>query len=928
MSRPHEHHYDHYHPNLRPQYPNLVPRTQPSHQSRSRRSWPPSPRAEDERLSLSREYKPQWSDTSSEEARFPGTVDQHPIIQDVNPKPKQKNIHRPDQSDSDSDSIETSSSSDSCEPRTPPDSSSRNQDQRYVYIPKEGIEIPLTYDEPREPRYRTAKPEQTNHEHSRGRSQRPKINTDVKDKDKDPLPLRERAPSPYVYAPKPKVKEAQSFGDHLLSPDVLSPQVGLRHTTHRESSSKPLPRDSSRKPRPSGDRAGSEYDQPRRVSHSARPPVVHNNSNAPSGTGRPAEVRRSGSNSYHHISSDDSDDNRRRGSKLRDSPAKGSVSPESYRKPSMPAADDLHKRLETKSPLPRAKSAKPPPLSALPAGLVAANTLLSSPPISSRRASPRGSPVGSPAHSSPQSPLPTPPPTPPERDSQHDRASRTRDLGAAPRFPSHAPNTSSPRSSGLLQSESDHDIPSRRYAPRSRGTSPLPAPVTGRPPIDIRAPSPANHQKSFSNGTNESMYNNSRHLSLAPFDIPPPSTLKPPEQGQRRRASSSADVRPQLSVNPANTAPSAPFDFQASPRSPSGTPRPSLPGRAVTMGALPVSLPPCPRPNPVAGLDDWYTLAGGPSSFSICPTCRNTIISAGHGHHLKPKTRHAADQHLRCDMSTPWVRSAYTSILMKRRADIDPVLTLAEIIAHERPCPGKTEDHRDWYRLLDPSTQRSVHDFQICPSCIHQLETVLPSLRGMFHRSRSQHPVARTCSLRSDSSRFGPYFNALEDLARHPQPADEQPHSRHPPHPHRAFIDLATRFADLQECSRDDMLLGQDWYFMPALREFTVCEECYEAVVWPLILQHNALACEFKRHAKAVAPENVGVSCQLYSARMRRVWREACERGDGEGLRREVLRRWGVERELQARSREVRGWGWEERGREMGRIVEEWRRWE
>lgn len=58
------------------------------------------------------------------------------------------------------------------------------------------------------------------------------------------------------------------------------------------------------------------------------------------------------------------------------------------------------------------------------------------------------------------------------------------------------------------------------------------------------------------------------------------------------------------------------------------------------------------------------------------------------------------------------------------------------------------------------------------------------------------------------------------------------------------------------------------------------------------------------------------------------MWREACERGDGEGLRREVLRRWGVERELQARSREVRGWGWEERGREMGRIVEEWRRWE
>lgn len=116
---------------------------------------------------------------------------------------------------------------------------------------------------------------------------------------------------------------------------------------------------------------------------------------------------------------------------------------------------------------------------------------------------------------------------------------------------------------------------------------------------------------------------------------------------------------------------------------------------------------------------------------------------------------------------------------------------------------------------------------------------------------------------------------------------------------------------------------------MPSLREFTVCEECYEAVVWPAIIQNSALAAAFNRHAKPVAPEHVGVSCQLYSPRTRRVWLEACQRDDGQGLRNAALQRYGMEKELQARSADVQQrWPREERGREMARIVEEWRRWE
>ena len=856
MSRPYVYNYDRYEHDVRPQYPVHIPPAQPLH--RPHKSWPPLPKAEDERVSLSREYKPQWTDTSSEEARFPGPVDQLPIIEDVNPRPKRNNSYSPEESDSDSDSIKTGSSSESSGPRTPPDSSGRNEDQRYVFIPKEGIEIPLTYDEPREPRYRKAKPTQTRSDSSRGRNERPRLDTKLENKHLDALPPRERAPSPYTYVPQPKAKEAHAFGDHLLSPDVLSPQVEIPHVTKRESSGRPSVRESSRRPQPFEEKAEKFDDKPRRTSHSARPPAPHDRFSTAQ-SGRPAAVLRSGSrSSYHHLSSDESDDNRRRSSKIRDLRNNGPLPPEMSQKSYMAAVDDLYKTPDRKSSSglgpgptpPRGRSAIPPPLSALPAGLVAASTLLPSPPLSSRRASPRASPAGSPINSPPHSPFASPSTTPPSERHQNDRASKTRDLGLTPRRPSQAPP--SPRSSSFFQTESDHDRPSRQYAPKSRRTTPLPSQAPGRPQIDVRAPSPANHQKSFSHGTDESMYAKSRHLSLAPFDIPSPSTLKPPGQGQRRRASSSADVRPQLTVNPASVTPFTGFDSPI--RSPSGTPRPTLPGRAVSVGAVPLSLPPCPRANPVTGYDDWYTLAGGSSSFSVCPSCRNVMLSAGHEHHLKPKSRHTAEQQLRCDMSLPWVRSAYTSIIKNRHSNLDVLFVLAEILADKPPCPGKVEDHRDWYRLKDPDNDRSVHDFQICPCCVQQLEAVLPSLRGVFHRSRSHHSTARVCSLRIDSKRFTTYVELLGDIAKQ---ADDY---RRPPNMYR-FIELAKKLAEFPECGRDDMLLGQEWYYIPDLREFTVCEECFEEVVFPAIKQRQANCERFQTAGQSCC--SLARGCQL-----------------------------------------------------------------
>ncbi len=175
--------------------------------------------------------------------------------------------------------------------------------------------------------------------------------------------------------------------------------------------------------------------------------------------------------------------------------------------------------------------------------------------------------------------------------------------------------------------------------------------------------------------------------------------------------------------------------------------------------------------------------------------------------------------------------------------------------------------------------------------------------------------------MRIDSKRFTTYLSLLSDTAKH---AEEY---RRPPNMFR-FIGLAHRIAGIPECSRDDMLLDQEWYIIPGLPELTICEDCYDEAVWPAIKRDLPVATDFRRHPKSVAPPHVGISCQLYSPRMRNVLQEACQKDDMQILRNAAIQRYRVEKDLQARNLEVQKWPKEERIRELARLVEEWKRWE
>ena len=542
-----------------------------------------------------------------------------------------------------------------------------------------------------------------------------------------------------------------------------------------------------------------------------------------------------------------------------------------------------------------------------------------------------------------------------------------------------------PRSPGWGSSVGNNVGNAGLPTPRSRQTSPLPSPrqetllVDPRPRIDVRSPSPAKfnemlespcsqglskpfmlsqmlankpkgmeeHRRSISNVPSrpQSPVDTQAAIHRASVAVESPQLLSPRDQASNsfvlpQFPTQKAQPRRQNSISlntklpaPCSEAQSSRRSFEI-PRSPVTSSQGTLPAtrpktptsKSSTSRPIekqPLSLPCCPRPLFSADHNDWYTLVGC-STFDICPTCREAVSSAGYERHLTPSPKRPYGSETRCDFSIPWFRMAWLLTLKEKRSHVNLLHAMAQGAAREPPCPGKIGAVREWYRVTDPNSGNQVSNFEVCSCCIRSLETIFPILRGVFKKARLRFPSEeRSCDLRADSKRFATYVDLLEEIAKQ---AEE---SRRPPNTQR-FVELAKTMSFVRECSRDDMVLGQAWHIMPQVPELTVCEECYEDVVVPAIEdgQSSSLAAQFNPSVQMVAPPHVGVSCQLYSPRMRKAFQEACSRNDGKLLRNVAVQRHWVERDLQRRRGEVLKFGGEEGRRLVLELAEEWKRWE
>lgn len=928
---------------------NTMPMPAPQPRYPSRQRWPPSPSVEDELLSLSREHSPAISDLVGAEAQARGAVDQQPIILDANPQsPLRVTTDGTNQNGKSAwESLDSKSSSESLGPLTPPDSAhTDNTDRRYIWRPEPNIDIPETYEDPK-PR-KSAKPEEKKVTLSDDTRQKTGTSADtrhgrkVEGKSHPLSPSRE--PSPYAYSPVPG-KSASSW-DYITSPDSLTPELQLpMMPKERKARIHELNRD-----------VASNEGRHRAASSSSlgteRPSLGrHQFTMAYPGQPLPMKLPQA-SVRQTDLSSDESElslDESRSTRNSKCSSGCSSIRPKQPRQASALRYDDAVQQNKYDLSHSRISSIPPPsPLSATwvkvpsPDPRIYGSSVPATAPLPMKSAMKRS--PHSPQPSPLSSPLPSPPPSPGLASKRH--SMETPSPGRRSRPPSRSASPiSAPPSSRTNTLELPNESHFRDYqplgaprishtspfpspgpeqlplnVPRSRHTSPLPSPKPAHPPsqrdgsFDHERPSSSHRSQTYTHALENPRSPRSREAST-PFLLAQPP--RPPTLGvtRTRRTHSAVDSReiPHLMPeSPLRSASEIPF-----------SPSPKLAPKKATSPRLPPTLPACPRPHYRAGFNDWFTITSCPD-FDICPNCRKAIEDAGWDGHFYPSQQRPPGYETRCDMSVPWVRIAWLLVLQNKAPHLNIVHHIVQAIANEPPCPGNSGAVRNWHRLYDPETNRLVSNFDVCPSCVRSLETIFPNLQGIFHLPQVSNPSQkRACGLRVDSKRFAKYVDLLEEVSIHAAAY------RRPPNMLR-FVQHAQSMAEVRECTRDDMVLDQPWHFMPHLPEFTICEECYHQVIWPATASGSEIAGAFNRTLQLLPPSMMGKSCQLYSDRMREIFKTACRRNDWVGLRTAVLHRVQVEQDLQGRLVQLnlyRGAG-QDLAEEVRGLVVEWKRWE
>ncbi|KPI38932.1 uncharacterized protein AB675_4470 [Cyphellophora attinorum] len=255
-----------------------------------------------------------------------------------------------------------------------------------------------------------------------------------------------------------------------------------------------------------------------------------------------------------------------------------------------------------------------------------------------------------------------------------------------------------------------------------------------------------------------------------------------------------------------------------------------------------------------------------------------------------------------CALSQPWTRIAIAKCLKDGSTNLGLLQSLTSRPPSVHPCPGRQTEIRKWYHVVDPTNGAPVQGFNVCTSCVRNAELIFPELwkEQIFQRPESKLAQERYCNLYNDSKHFYGIVNQLDILAGYSKKKDLRNKDI------SKFCEFVRQKARYRECALDAMLATPLWHFMSALPELTICEECYMEVVYPMrdkpIARDVVMTMQrvpIQRPAHYVA----GISCQLYSERMRKVFKDAVMRNDLETLKSAALSRYNIEHRLQDQHR-------------------------
>ncbi|GAW24646.1 hypothetical protein ANO14919_142370 [Xylariales sp. No.14919] len=346
----------------------------------------------------------------------------------------------------------------------------------------------------------------------------------------------------------------------------------------------------------------------------------------------------------------------------------------------------------------------------------------------------------------------------------------------------------------------------------------------------------------------------------------------------------------------------------------------------VQTGELP-DIPHCPRTREEAGHMDWLTLPRC-DNFNICPSCYNaSFASTEFAHNFVLMPFRPRERPLACDFGkSEFYRIAWLFTRKYGKNDLNFLHNLTKIAAQTKPCTGHREVSRIWYSIMDPSTRRLIEEFTVCPACAKAVETLLPSLTGLFVPLDSPaEPVRGVCAMHHDRGhdrgRFLLYFDTFEGAA------DRALETRSAPNV-QALATRVRQLAAIPPCPEDRTLYNAPWHTMRAVQNMTVCPECFIMVVQPLLVGGEDLTVAGDFHHGTGFKDKA--SCTLFSDRMRSVFHHAVKKRDLMYLAAKVDEREDKKGECNARLEALQRHGFRDAwaAAESERILREWKRYE
>lgn len=332
---------------------------------------------------------------------------------------------------------------------------------------------------------------------------------------------------------------------------------------------------------------------------------------------------------------------------------------------------------------------------------------------------------------------------------------------------------------------------------------------------------------------------------------------------------------------------------------------------------------PCPRSVPMPGHQDWYTIKGM-AYLDICPSCLKQLAQSKFRDFFIPSPLKPRNQKVRCSFSEPWTRLAWIQAIKEDHDDLKMLHQITRPPAAIKPCPGRIISEQYWYRIVDPETDMFLPKFSVCSACVRNLRILMPCHKETFKRSSTLRE--RVCDLATASPRFIQYIDLLDAAASRATTENSDPDTDD-------FLAYARRKVVLRDCRRDRLILST-WHYIPHLPELTVCEDCFDDVVWPLVKANYPIARMFSSSPRLLPGDGLHrcreASCQLYSPRMRVRFREAVLTDDFGYLQHVALRRYDAELRFRKHRRELldderRGY---DRDVELRINGEKWKKWE